>query len=1029
MNELDIFEGWPQDYIDEYLAAPTPELYDELNDAAAFRQGDCSSFLTHGGIEYEENNVFDETTGLYKKEFIVHYGTPRHSGRYPYGSGKNPQRHRNWLQRAEDLEKQGLSRVEVAKAMGMSTTDYIAYKSNYKHLKELEDRRQAEKWFYEDQHSKTWIADRLGLSEGTVRNYLDPRKQQREYKAAILADALKEAAKGKPYLDIGEGVNRQLNVSEEQMKKARLLLKEEGYEVVPYKLQQVSNPKQFTNMLILCKGGTTHDDITDHLGEITSPAGIYFSDYGATLNRIKPIPSVDSKRIKVKYAEEGGSEKDGVIEIRPGVEDLSLGGRSYAQVRIAVDGTHYMKGMAIYGDPKTMPQGVDIIYNSHYHEGTPALGSDGDHTVMKLMKKDPNDKTQIDSQNPFGASFRQWEYQDKDGKSHVSPVNIVNDDADWDKWKKNLSSQFLSKQPAQLIRNQLNLKYSEYADELSTLKSITNPTLKKELLAEFADECDSAAAHLKAAALPRQGSYAILPVTSLKDSEVYAPMFKTGEEVVLVRHPHAGTFEIPRLVVNNDNTEGKRVITPKAEHAIGINSTVAKQLSGADYDGDTVLVIPTKGQNIITTKPKASLLDFDPQETYARDPNDPKRTGKSTYKDDGSIDKQGDGFNKQREMGQISNLITDMTLRGAPYDEVERAVKHSMVIIDAEKHNLDWQKSARDNRIEELRYEWQGKWLGKEDGGSASTIVSRSKREVRVPEREEVPTWKMTPEEKERWQNGEVVWRETGKSHAVKKEITDPSIMTPDELVRYNKGKQVYRKTGKIEPNISKMEEMYTVSDAKELSSGTYKEELYAAHANRLKALGNEARKEERATGLLKKIPSAEKAYDDVVGENGSLSKKIALAELEYPKERQAQAIATSIMNAKKQSNPELKDDKDKLKKLSAKALEDARDLVNGGHKKRYRIELSDREWEAIQAGAISNEKMKTIIRYSDKDELKKRATPRQTTGLKSSTKSRARALLASGHTWAEVADTLGVSTTSLRKELGSLSENGLGGD
>lgn len=1026
MNELDIFEGWPQDYIDEYLAAPTPDLYDELSDAVALRHAGYSS---DGCVAtYEEINVFDETTGQYKKEFIMHYGTPRHSGRYPWGSGKNPQRHRNWLQRAEDLEKQGLSRVEVAKAMGMSTTDYIAYKSNYKHLKEVEDRRQAEKWFYEDQHSKTWIAERLGVSEGTVRNYLDPRKQQREYKAAVLADALKEAAKGKPYLDIGEGVNRQLNVSEEQMKKARLLLQEEGYEVLPYKLAQVSNPKQFTNMLILCEKGTTREDITDHLGEITSPAGVYFTDYGATLNRIKPIPSVDPKRIKVNYAEEGGVEKDGVIEIRPGLEDLSLGGRNYAQVRIAVDGTHYLKGMAVYGDPKTMPPGTDIVFNTNKHEGTPMLGH-GDATVLKEMKKDPNDKTKMDAQNPFGASFRQWEYQDKDGNSHVSPVNIVNDDADWDKWKKNLSSQFLSKQPAQLIRNQLNLKYSEYADEFDTLKSITNPTLKKELLAEFADECDSAAAHLKAAALPRQGSYAILPVTSLKDTEVYAPMFKNGEEVVLVRHPHAGTFEIPRLIVNNDNPEGKRILTPKAEHAIGINSAVAKQLSGADYDGDTVLVIPTKGQNIITTKPKDSLLNFDPQETYARDPSDPKRTGKSSYKDDGSVEKQGDGFNKQREMGQISNLITDMTLRGAPYDEVERAVKHSMVIIDAEKHNLDWQKSAQDNQIAELRYKWQGQWLGKEEGGSASTIVSRSKREVRVPEREEVPVWKMTPEEKERWKNGETVWRESGKSHPVKKEITDPSEMTPSELERYNKGKPIYRKTGKIEPNISKMEEMYTVSDARELSSGTYKEELYAAHANRLKALANEARKEERATGLLQKNASAEKTYDDVVGENGSLAKKIALAELEYPKERQAQAIATSIMNAKKQANPELKDDKDKWKKLSAKALEDARDLVNGGHKKRYRIELSDREWEAIQAGAISNEKMKTVIRYSDKNELKKRATPRQSTGLKATTKSRAKALLASGHTWAEVAETLGVSTSSLRKELGSLAENGLGGD
>ena len=1024
MNELDIFEGWPQDYIDEYLAAPAPELYDELNDTVWLQHVNYSPYEK---VEYEERSVFDETTGTYKKEFLMHYGTPRHSGRYPWGSGKNPQRHRNWLARVEDLEKQGLSVNEVAAAMGMKSTDFRAYKSNYKYLKQQEDRAQALKW-RDEGHSNVEIAKRLGVSEGQVRNWFDERRTQRTNKAVLLADTLKETVKDKPYLDIGEGVNRQLGVSEEMMRRARLMLKDEGYEVLPYKLPQVSNPKQFTNMLILCKEGTTREDIRNHLGEITSPEGFYFSDYGATLNRIKPIPSVDSKRIKVNYAEEGGVDKDGVIEIRPGVEDLSLGHRSYAQVRIAVDGSHYLKGMAVYGDPKTMPPDVDIVFNTNKHKGTPVLGT-GDSTVLKEMKRDGTDKTKIDSQNPFGAAFKQWDYQDKDGISHTSPINIVNDDEDWDKWKKNLSSQFLSKQPAPLIRSQLNVKYAELADELAELKSITNPTVRKEFLSEFADQCDAEAAHLRAAALPRQGSFAILPVPSLKDNEVYAPLYNNGEEVVLVRHPHAGTFELPRLIVNNDNPEGKRVVTPQAEHAIGINSSVAKQLSGADYDGDTVLVIPTKGQKIITSKPKDSLLNFDPQEAYARDPDDPKRTGKSTYKDDGSIDKIGDGFNKQKQMGQVSNLITDMTLRGAPYEEVERAVKHSMVIIDAEKHNLNWQQSERDNGIEELRYEWQAKWLGKEKGGSASTIVSRSKREVRIDDREEVPLWKMTPEEKERWKNGEVVWRNTEGKHVVKKKITDPNDMTPEELERYNKGKDVYRKTGKIEKDVQKIEEMYTVADARDLSSGTYKEDIYAAHANRLKALANEARKEERATGLLQKNKSAEKAYEDVVGENGSLAKKIALSELEYPKERQAQAIASSIMNAKKQSNPELKEDKDKWKKLSAKALNDARDLVNGGHKKRYRIQLTDREWEAIQAGAISNETMKKIIRYSDKDELKKRATPRTTTGLKATTKSRAKALLASGYTWADVAKQLGVSTTTLRKELGSLSDMGLGGD
>ena len=69
------------------------------------------------------------------------------------------------------------------------------------------------------------------------------------------------------------------------------------------------------------------------------------------------IKSVDSKRVKIIYAEDGGTDKDGVMELRRGVEDLDLGGSQYAQVRIGVDGTHFIKGMAIYRDD--MPDGVE----------------------------------------------------------------------------------------------------------------------------------------------------------------------------------------------------------------------------------------------------------------------------------------------------------------------------------------------------------------------------------------------------------------------------------------------------------------------------------------------------------------------------------------------------------------------------------------------------------------------------------------------------------------------------------------------
>lgn len=924
---------------------------------------------------------------------LKHYGTPRHSGRYPWGSGKNPQRNKNFLQRADDLAAQGLSKKEIAQAMGLSTGDYVAMRKIYKNQIGAQNQLTALK-LKEKGWSNTAIAERLGVSEGTVRNLIDPAKKRREDRVQNIANELKDYLKEKPYLDIGEGVNRQLNISEEQLHAARLLLEDEGYNVYDYRLPQVSNPKQFTNLKILCDGDVTKAELKEHLGQVTSPEGLYFEDYGDTAVTRKPIPSVDSKRIMINYntgEPGGGQEKDGVIEIRPGTEDLYLGGRNYAQVRIGVDGTHYLKGMAVYGDPKKMPEGVDIVFNTNKHEGVPVLG-EGDNTVLKPMKSDPT--------NPFGAAFRQWEYQDSNGDSHVSPINIVNDDHDWDKWKKNLSSQFLSKQMPQLAKKQLDIRYGEMVDEFEELRSITNPTLKRQFCEEFADTCDSAAVHLKAAALPRQASFAILPVNSLKDNEVYAPMYEQGEEVILVRHPHEGVFQIPRLTVNNNNAEGKAMLGTSPAHAIGINAHSANQLSGADYDGDTVLVIPTKGQKLKTSQPLEGLIDYNPSDYYSRDPDDPICTGKTRYRADGTIEKKGDGFNKGVQMGMASNLITDMTIKHADMKEIERAVKHSMCVIDAEKHNLDWKKSYEDNGIAQLKEIYQ-------DGGGASTLISRAKGETRIKERKEIyATSKMTPEELERYNRGEKIYRETGRKYK--------------------------DKNGKWVDAMEKVERLSVTDDAHDpkINAGYIIENIYADHSNRMKALANEARKEARAAGRLEQNKTARAVYDDVVGKDGTLAKKIAKAELEAPKERQAQIIASNVMRAKEAADPSLKDKDhaDKRRKLAAKALDNARDAVNGNkHEKRYRIELTDREWEAIQAGAISDTQFQKVLRYSDKEKLKQRALPRKNTGMSSSTRSRARMLLNSGKAPSTVASELGVSVTTLAKEFNNF--NGMGGE
>ena len=114
------------------------------------------------------------------------------------------------------------------------------------------------------------------------------------------------------------------------------------------------------------------------------------TDGGVTFNELKKPTSIDSKRISICYGDEGGLNKDGVIEIRRGVPDLDLGNSHYAQVRILVDGTHYLKGMAMYSDD--IPDGVDIVFNTNKKSGTDKMN------VLKPIKDDP--------ENPFGALIK-----------------------------------------------------------------------------------------------------------------------------------------------------------------------------------------------------------------------------------------------------------------------------------------------------------------------------------------------------------------------------------------------------------------------------------------------------------------------------------------------------------------------------------------------------------------------------------------------------------------------------------------------
>lgn len=902
------------------------------------------------------------------EDMLMHYGMPRRSGRYPWGSGDNPYQHSgDFLSRVEELKSQGLSETEIAKSMGLTTTQYRTQKSLAKDERRALDVARARS-LREDGKSLNEIAAIMGFSnDSSVRSLLNENSEARMNQARKTADFLKEQIEKKGMIDVGTGVERELGISKEKLNQALYILESEGYPVYGGGVPQVTNPGKQTNIKVICPPGTEHKEIYN-FENVHSLSDYVSHDGGETYDPKYVYPkSMDSSRIRIRYAEDGGTQKDGVVEIRRGVDDLSLGESHYAQVRILVDGTHYIKGMAIYSDD--LPDGVDIVFNTNKKTGTPMLGPKND-TVLKPIGKDPDNPFGslikdgiVDPDDPTSKKGGQSYYYDKDGKKQLSLINKRAEEGDWGEWSDHLPSQFLSKQSMTLIKKQLGLATADKQAEFDEICSLTNPTVKKALLKSFADDCDSAAVHLQAAALPRQKYQVILPITSMKDNEVYAPNYRNGEQVALIRFPHGGTFEIPVLTVNNKQGDAKRILG-NAMDAVGINSKVAERLSGADFDGDTVMVIPTGGKvKITSTRALEGLEGFDPKLEYGGKPEGSFKPMRNT----------------QTEMGKISNLITDMTLRGASEDELARAVRHSMVVIDAEKHRLDYKQSEIDNGIASLKKKYQGNY--DEDGRyheGAATLISRAKSETSVLKRKGSPI--INPE------TGEQTYKE------VYEEYTDKNGRT--------------RVRTQASTKMAETKDAFTlVSDA-----DTPQERAYATYANEMKSLANRARKEMLGTGKIAYSASAKETYQEEVDH---LMAQLNVALRNAPRERQAQVIANATVAAKKQENPDMT--RSEIKKASQQALTAARTTVGAS---RETISISDREWEAIQAGAISENRLTQIINNVDIDTLRQRATPRSTTVLSTAKVNKIASMSASGYSTAEIAEALGVSTSTVNKYL-----------
>jgi len=892
---------------------------------------------------------------------LLHYGTPRHSGRYPWGSGDNPfQRNAGIYAEVQRMKAEGASETTIKEAMGWrSVEDIRGFMAAEKNARTAAMVAQALRW-KDKGMSNVAIGERLGIAESSVRSLLGPATKMRLEMRDNLSSFLKEQVAKNTYVDVGKGTELHIpgsNVSASQLNQALHDLSHEGYQLHNIKMEQVTTGKD-TTMLVLTPPDTTWADTMAHRADIRSVAG-WTDNGGETFNELKQPVLVDSDRIQVAY----DSVRDGVIQIRRGVEDLNMGNASYAQVRILTDTgvpddktgstQRYLKGMAVYADD--LPAGVDILYHSNKSPGTPP--SD----VFKTLQN-PDDLIQ-----PWKADTRfekQKPYTDADGNERRSALNLVSEEGTWNDWKAPLSSQMLSKQSVELAKKQLGQDYDNHLAEFETLRSLTNPVVRQKLMEDAAGKFDKAAEDLSAAGLPRTSQNVLLPVPSLRENEIYAPRYNQGERVVLIRHPHAGTFEIPELVVNNNNPEARKFMR-NAVDAVGINPSVAQQLSGADFDGDTVLVIPNPKREIATSTYPEQLAKFNPKEMYPEYEGMKVMTHRQT----------------QLEMGKISNLITDMTLKGATLEEVIRADKHSMVVIDAEKHHLNWKQSESDQGIMQLKEKYQRE-VGKV-GLGASTIISRAGGEKHVPE---IKRFDTDPE------TGGLIAVESKRTKMIP--IKDRS----GDVVGY---KEV--------PRTTETTKMADTPDARLLMSDQRFpiEMAYADYANQMKALANETRRQAKEGTPIPYSPSAAKVY---ASEVDTLNAKLRVAQANKPLERQAQVLANAEVRMRFKSDPDLSPDQ--RKKIKSQALATARDTVGA---KRDKFIVTDNEWKAIQSGAINTTKLRSIMEVADSDRLRELSTPRKSATPDVSI-ARIQALLGAGLTQAQVAEKLGISVSTVNR-------------
>ena len=961
------------------------------------------------GNEEEIVNDLSQLSDVGREIILKHYGVKRKSGRYPWDPSLHLPKNYKFIEDRDEMKKRGLSDNEIAKQMGLSTTVYrskvtIAKEELKQYNMQRISKLQSEGMIIDD------IAKTIGTTGQTVRNYLDeiknPNKSSRAQRVQTeaVADTLKDAVKRSKYIDVGKGVEIQMGISKEKLKSGLNALVESGeYEVHNLRIAQVTDKNNSTPVKVLTKKGVERSEIYKNMDKVRPVEEFAINGDARMFQQMERPKSIGWDRVHIRYAipegqkghgtNDDGAMMDGAMFLRPGVKDLNLGKASYAQVRIAVGDTHYLKGMALYGTEemfKNVPKGTDIIFNTN------KTANKTPQEVLKELKKNPEGGAPIDGPNPFGATVkRQNSLVDSKGKivykevkgrmgnlvPEIGSINIVNEEGDWGNWSKALSAQFLAKQPTTVVHERLKATMKQVQDEYATIQKVTNPVIKKQLMESFVSDLESKQVHMKAAAPKGFQGHVILPVPDMKENEVYAPNYKNGEKVVLIRYPHGGRFEIPELTVNN-NSVARKMISKDSPDAIGIHPKVASKMSGADFDGDTAYVIPNNKGKFKSRDSLKELKNFDPN-MYADKPG--------TFT---PITKRY----QQTLMGVVSNLITDMTLQGALSGEIARAVKHSMVVIDAEKHKLNYKRSAEENGIDALMRRYMTH-IDKVKYGELERYNPKTRRVDRVVDPDKLKK-DLTPDKK--YVSASTIisrHKQSVITDGYRVEISDPKSTSGGTKTVWRNKKETYL------VNMVKDANIFLGPNA------TKTEHHYADYVNELKAFKNKVDVDMSGIKMPARDPKAAKIYSEEVL---SMKDKVNKVKINRIKERQAQRmaeVASKAEIARRSEDEVLK--KDDISRIKQQALNKARSMVGA---ERTPVTITDDEWDAVQSNAVSGTLLKELVSFMDDSQLKSLATPRANKQMTEARKSKAKALLANGYTIAQVAEALGVSSSTIGK-------------